>query len=302
MFGDRSVPGRLEFTAQVRWFTVVGVCSLYGVWHHLFVKQVRSCIALLFECRSDGFVCRCRCFSRTMHALIENGNNNSSTAGWCSRIIWKKSHRFIVLWLICSTAGSRHLFKQVGRRSTSSRTHRSPGFTFFIRAKRVFNCYMREKKNWPSVWMCVCVDARLILVLVVGRQIVYGQKTVYLCLTRYIVFEKFLKTNTRTAQLRPANHPHIATAASDTEGVAAVSCMESHMKRGPLGSIHQQACTLLYTCVANFFSLWLGFCPSLYVRTWHVSLEYMKTWIFELISDVALYCTCVSRVCRIPKW
>ena len=65
---------------------------------------------------------------------------------------------------------------------------------------------------------------------------------------------------------------------------------------------HQQACTLLYTCVANFFSLWLGFCPSLYVRTWHVSLEYMKTWIFELISDVALYCTCVSRVCRIPKW
>jgi len=65
---------------------------------------------------------------------------------------------------------------------------------------------------------------------------------------------------------------------------------------------HQQACTLLYTCVANFFSLWLGFCPSLYVRTWYVSLEYMKTWIFELISDVALYCTCVSRVCRIPKW
>jgi len=87
------------------------------------------------------------------------------------------------------------------------------------------------------VWMCVCVDARLILVLVLGRQIVYGQKTVYLCLTRYIVFEKFLKTNTRTAQLRPANHPHIATAASDTEGVAAVSCMESHMNRGPLGSI-----------------------------------------------------------------
>ena len=85
--------------------------------------------------------------------------------------------------------------------------------------------------------MCVCVDARLILVLVLGRQIVYGQKTVYLCLTIYIVFEKFLKTNTRTAQLRPANHPHIATAASDTEGVAAVSCMESHMNRGPLGSI-----------------------------------------------------------------
>ena len=40
--------------------------------------------------------------------------------------------------------------------------------------------------------MCVCVDARLILVLVLGRQIVYGQKTVYLCLTRYIVFEMFV--------------------------------------------------------------------------------------------------------------
>ena len=32
-------------------------------------------------------------------------------------------------------------------------------------------------------------------------------------------------------------HTHIATAASETEGVAAVSCMESHMNRRPLGSI-----------------------------------------------------------------
>ena len=32
--------------------------------------------------------------------------------------------------------------------------------------------------------MCVCVDVRLILVLVLGRQIVYGQNTVYLCLSR----------------------------------------------------------------------------------------------------------------------
>ena len=32
-------------------------------------------------------------------------------------------------------------------------------------------------------------------------------------------------------------HKHIATAASETEGVAAVSCMESHMSRRPLGSI-----------------------------------------------------------------
>ena len=67
------------------------------------------------------------------------------------------------------------------------------------------------------------MDVRLILVLVLGRHIVYGQNTVYLCLSKYIVFEN--------------THPNIATAASDTEGVAAVSCMESHMNRRPLGSI-----------------------------------------------------------------
>ena len=73
--------------------------------------------------------------------------------------------------------------------------------------------------------MCVdvCLDVRLILVSVLGRQIVYGQNTVYLCLSKYIVF-----LNT---------HTHIATVASETEGVAAVSCMESHMNRRPLGSI-----------------------------------------------------------------
>ena len=27
---------------------------------------------------------------------------------------------------------------------------------YIIRAKRVSNCYMQEKKNWPSVWMSVC--------------------------------------------------------------------------------------------------------------------------------------------------
>ena len=59
------------------------------------------------------------------------------------------------------------------------------------------------------------VDVRLILVLVLGQQIVYGQNTVYLCLSKYIVFEN--------------RHPHITTAASRTEAVAAVSCMESHM-------------------------------------------------------------------------
>ena len=58
-----------------------------------------------------------------------------------------------------------------------------------------------------------------------GRKIVYGQSTVYLRLSKYIVFE-----NTLT---------HIATVASGTEGVAAVSCMESHMNRRPLGSIDQ---------------------------------------------------------------
>ena len=77
----------------------------------------------------------------------------------------------------------------------------------------------------------MCVVVRLILVLVLGRHIVYGQNTVYLCLSKYIVFEN--------------THPHIATAASETistaasetEGVAAVSCIESHMNRLPLGSI-----------------------------------------------------------------
>ena len=67
------------------------------------------------------------------------------------------------------------------------------------------------------------MDVRLILVLVLGRQTVYGQNTVYLSPSKYIVFEN--------------THTHIATAASEMEGVAAVSCMESHMNRRPLGSI-----------------------------------------------------------------
>ena len=56
-----------------------------------------------------------------------------------------------------------------------------------------------------------------------GRDIVYGKSTVYLCLSKYIVFENI--------------HTHIATVASGTEGVAAVSCMESHMNSRPLGPI-----------------------------------------------------------------
>ena len=74
-----------------------------------------------------------------------------------------------------------------------------------------------RKKNLPSV----CPDVRLILVLVLGRQTAHGQNTVYLCLSKYTVFENI--------------HTHIATAASETEGVPAVSCMESHMIRRPLG-------------------------------------------------------------------
>ena len=35
----------------------------------------------------------------------------------------------------------------------------------------------------------MCPDVRLILVLVLSRQIVYGQNMVYLCLSKYIVFE-----------------------------------------------------------------------------------------------------------------
>ena len=42
-----------------------------------------------------------------------------------------------------------------------------------------------KKKKTDSL----CVYVRLILVLVLGRQIVYGQNTVYLCLSKYIVFE-----------------------------------------------------------------------------------------------------------------
>ena len=41
-----------------------------------------------------------------------------------------------------------------------------------------------KKKKTDSL----CVYVRLILVLVLGRQIVYGQNTVYLCLSKYIVF------------------------------------------------------------------------------------------------------------------
>ena len=104
---------------------------------------------------------------------------------------------------------------------------RCTSYVHIIRAKRVSNCYMQEKKTDR---LSVCPDVRLILVLVLGRQSVYGQNTVYLCLSKYIVFEN---THTHTT----AASETISTAASETEGVAAVSCMESHMIRRPLGSI-----------------------------------------------------------------
>ena len=51
----------------------------------------------------------------------------------------------------------------------------------------------------PKKCLRVCPCVRLILVLVLGRQTVYGQKTVYPCLSTYIVFE-----NTHTH----SNVPH----------------------------------------------------------------------------------------------
>ena len=125
--------------------------------------------------------------------------------------------------LLLSSSIRRRFYPQrsSGQAVVTGVVHPPPRYvpSSFIRAKRVSNCYIQEKKL--TVCVCVCVDVRLILVLVLGRQIVYGQNTVYLCLSKYIVFEN--------------THTNIATAASETEGVAAVSCMESHMNRRPLG-------------------------------------------------------------------
>ena len=57
--------------------------------------------------------------------------------------------------------------------------------------------------------LTVCVYVRLILVLVLGRQIVYGQNTVYLCLSKYIVF-KNTHAHRNCGQLR-ANRQREAT-------------------------------------------------------------------------------------------
>ena len=103
----------------------------------------------------------------------------------------------------------------------------------------------------PRKKVCACV--RLILVLVWGRQTVYGQNTVYLCLSKYIVLKN---THTHAQQCACNNCGQrnggrtcclmdrvvdrvvrVTTAASETEGVAAVSWIESLMIRRPLGSI-----------------------------------------------------------------
>ena len=84
-----------------------------------------------------------------------------------------------------------------------------------------------------------------------GRQTVYGQNTVYLCLSKYIVFENThaqqracdncgQRNGGRSCCLmdRVVNRVvRVTTAASETEGVAAVSWIESLMIRRPLGSI-----------------------------------------------------------------
>ena len=90
---------------------------------------------------------------------------------------------------------------------------------------------------------------RLILVLVLGRQTVYGQKTVYLCLSTYIVFENSHTLRVTNAASETGGRScylmdgvvdrvvRVTTAANETEGVAAVSWIESLMIRRPLGSI-----------------------------------------------------------------
>ena len=69
----------------------------------------------------------------------------------------------------------------------------------------------------PKKTLRVCACVRVILVLVWGRQTVYGQNTVYICLSKYIAFEN---THTHSNVL-------VTTAASETEGVATVSWIES---------------------------------------------------------------------------
>ena len=62
-------------------------------------------------------------------------------------------------------------------------------FHFWVDIIRGSEFLIATCKKKKTDRLSVCPDVRLILVLVLGRQIVYGQNTVYLCLSKYIVFE-----------------------------------------------------------------------------------------------------------------
>ena len=62
-----------------------------------------------------------------------------------------------------------------------------PSFLFERSEFLIATC--EKKKLTVCVDVCVCGCTANLLVLVLGRQIVYGQNTVYLCLSKYIVFE-----------------------------------------------------------------------------------------------------------------
>ena len=59
-----------------------------------------------------------------------------------------------------------------------------PCLTLFERSEFLIAACKKKKTDR----VCGCLYVRLILVLVLGRQIVYGQNTVYLCLSKYTVF------------------------------------------------------------------------------------------------------------------
>ena len=66
-------------------------------------------------------------------------------------------------------------------------THQNAIQSLFERSE-----FLIDTSQKKSLRVCPCARrprVRLILVLVWGRQTVYGQNTVYLCLSKYIVFE-----------------------------------------------------------------------------------------------------------------
>ena len=60
---------------------------------------------------------------------------------------------------------------------------------FFLFERSEFLIDASQKKSLRVCRVHACTRVRLVLVLVLGRQIVHGQNTVYLCLSKYIVFE-----------------------------------------------------------------------------------------------------------------